>query len=530
MPTGMIWTGEPLDVPEMSLATLLLERCAHFADRPAFIDSHTGAVTSFTQLAELTTNVTQSLQDRGTNSGDVIATILPNSTTLAVLILGIAAHSATLTPLNPRLTRSEMMKHFEATGARQIVTSPELVTDVRESLKGQHNIEVVSSEEVTAPGPNSAPTIPAGPDDVAALMMSSGTTGIPKAVMQTHRNLVAQILSMQVAENLTEDVVTVAVFPFFHTGGLSLMLSMLYAGASQILLPAYDLRGLLSAIETYGVNHLTVPPPVVVDLAQSGYVDDFDLSSLCLIRWGAAPLPEPVAMSCSNRLGCAVLPGYAMSETASRTHTARIDLPRPPGSSGVPNPGVACKVTDIDTGNSLGPNEIGEICIHGPMVMPGYLNAADATAKAIDADGWLHSGDLGFVDESGWLTIVDRLKDVMKVNGYQVTPTELEAVLLTHPMVADVAVVPLPDERSGQIPKAFVVTRGQVSEAELSAHLAANVAPYKRIRTFEFVSEFPAPPPEKCCVACWLIELRWLPFHLSLRKLLQRESCSHLDQ
>jgi acyl-CoA synthetase (AMP-forming)/AMP-acid ligase II len=167
------------------------------------------------------------------------------------------------------------------------------------------------------------------------------------------------------------------------------------------------------------------------------------------------------------------------------------------GSAGPPFPNTECKIVDLASGAALGPGKTGEICMRGPVLMSGYLNRPDATAQAIDAEGWLHTGDLGAVDHDGWLTVVDRVKELIKYKGYQVAPAELEAVLLGHPCVADVAVVPSPDDGAGEVPKAFVVLNRRATAVELMEYVAARVAPYKKVRRLEFVEQIPKSPSGK---------------------------------
>ena len=232
-------------------------------------------------------------------------------------------------------------------------------------------------------------------------------------------------------------------------------------------------------------------PPIVLALAKNPIVDDYDLSRLKTIVCGAAPLGEEVARACATRLGCRVKQVYGMTETGP-THMA-------------PDDGDPSKIGDGRSvhaehrvqdrrrgdGRRARPRPAGRDLRAGPVMMKGYLNQPEATAQTIDAEGWLHTGDLGFADEDGWLYVVDRLKELIKYKGYQVAPAELEAVLLTHPAVADVAVIPSPDEAAGEVPKAFVVLQGEATADELMAFVAARVAPYKKVRRLEFVEQIP---------------------------------------
>ena len=201
-------------------------------------------------------------------------------------------------------------------------------------------------------------------------------------------------------------------------------------------------------------------PPIVLALSKHPIVDNYRLPKLKTIFSGAAPLGEDLTRACMDRLGITVRQGYGMTETSPVTHSS----PAPPldikfGSVGVPAPNTECKIIDLETGAPLGPGEKGEVCVRGPQVMTGYLNNPEATAQTIDADGWLHTGDIGYADEDGHFFIVDRAKELIKYKGLQVAPAELEAVLLTHPSVADAAVIPYPDEEAGEVPKGIIVLK-----------------------------------------------------------------------
>jgi acyl-CoA synthetase (AMP-forming)/AMP-acid ligase II len=224
-------------------------------------------------------------------------------------------------------------------------------------------------------------------------------------------------------------------------------------------------------------------------------VDNYDLSKLKTLFSGAAPLSEQLARACGARLGCGIRQGYGMTETSPAIHltAAETDWSKC-GSIGQCVPNTECKIVDVETGELLGHGREGEICMRGPQMMKGYLNRPEATAATIDADGWLHTGDIGYCDESGHFFIVDRLKELIKYKGMQVAPAELEALLLTHPAVADAAVVPVADEEAGELPKAFVVRKPgaeEVGAEELMAFVAARVAPYKKIRRLEFIAQIP---------------------------------------
>jgi acyl-CoA synthetase (AMP-forming)/AMP-acid ligase II len=213
---------------------------------------------------------------------------------------------------------------------------------------------------------------------------------------------------------------------------------------------------------------------------------------------GAAPLSAELAREVSARVGCRMMQGYGMTETSPVTHSnAGPTADKSPGSVGPLVPNTEGRIVDPATGADLGPGEQGEICVRGPQIMKGYLDRADATAAMIDRDGWLHTGDIGYVDADGAFYVVDRLKELIKYKGCPVAPAELEALLLTHPAVADAAVIPSPDAEAGEVPKAFVVARSQVTAEELMSYVADRVAPAKRVRRLEMVDQIPKSPSGK---------------------------------
>src|SRR5213076_662114 len=250
--------------------------------------------------------------------------------------------------------------------------------------------------------------------------------------------------------------------------------------------------------QQYRITRAFVVPPLVLALAKHPAVDRYDLSSVSRMMSGAAPLDAALETACDRRVGCRLIQGYGLTEASPVTH-ANPDEPgkAKPGTVGLLLPNTQCRVVDATTGADLGLEEDGELLIRGPQVMLGYLNNPEATAATLDADGWLHTGDIGRVDADGYFTIVDRLKELIKYKGFQVPPAELEAVLRTHPAVGDAAVIPIPDAECGEVPKAFVVLRRAVPPEALLAYVAERVAPYKKIRAVEVVDAIPRSPSGK---------------------------------
>jgi acyl-CoA synthetase (AMP-forming)/AMP-acid ligase II len=349
-------------------------------------------------------------------------------------------------------------------------------------------------------------------EDTAVILYTSGTTGPSKGVMLTHRNLLANALQIKAwAGHLTfspEDVV-LGVTPFSHPLGLVIDVQLsLICGCTLVTMPRFEPAQFLQLFQKYRVTLTTVAPPIVRALAKHPLVDNYDLSSLRLAVSGFGPLSKAVAEAFTARLGCQVLPGYGLVEAAAivcvRPLTSGVSKP---GSVGLALPNTELQLVDVVTGEGVGPGVLGELWLRGPQVMKGYLNDPDATAVAptsiaptavtIDTNGWLHTGDMGMVDADGYFYVVDRLKELIVCEGFQVVPAELEAVLLGHTAVADVCVIGKPDEEAGEIPKAFIVLKAAAQPEEILAYVAGRVAPYKKIREIEFVDTIPKSPTGK---------------------------------
>jgi acyl-CoA synthetase (AMP-forming)/AMP-acid ligase II len=344
---------------------------------------------------------------------------------------------------------------------------------------------------------------------VVVLPYSSGTTGLPKGVMLTHRNLVANLCQINGAKDFDafqERDCILAVLPLFHIYGMVVVLKLgLANGATIVTMPRFDFEEFLATTQKYKITNLPIVPPIVLAMVKSPIVDNYDLSSVRMVFSGAAPLGEAQAKELQQRLQCEVRQGYGMTEASPVTHISptRKGVPAKIASVGRVVPNSEVKIVDPATGEPVGRvHAEGELLIRGPHIMKGYLNNPDATAASIDPEGWYHTGDVGYVDEEGWFYIVDRTKELIKYKGMQVAPAELEALLLTHAAVLDVAVVRRPDEEAGEIPKAFVVlkpdpqSRATTGES-IMTWVADRVSPHKRVRRLEFVDQIPRSPSGK---------------------------------
>lgn len=333
-------------------------------------------------------------------------------------------------------------------------------------------------------------------DDVVALLHSSGSTGTPKGVMLTHRNMVANVLQISLGAPNAEDEKVLAVPPFHHAFGLIMaMNASLLQGSTIVTMPRFDPEAYLAAIQEHRITRLFIVPTIAVLLAKSPLVDRYDLSSVRSIVSGGAALDPGIARRVRDRIGCRINQGYGLTEAL--VSFMQLDGSVANASVGRNTPNIECRIVDVETGAERGRGHTGEILIRGPHVMKGYLNAEEATREVLDPDGFLHTGDLGYMDDDGQLFLVDRLKELIKYKGQQVSPVELETLLQAHPKVADAAVIGVPDEEASEIPKGFVVAREPVTPEELMSYIAERVAPYKKIRRLEFVDEIPRTPVGK---------------------------------
>jgi acyl-CoA synthetase (AMP-forming)/AMP-acid ligase II len=495
-----------IDIPETPLTRFVLRHAARLADKPALIDGLTGRTLTYGQFVESIHRVAFGLTTRGFRKGDVFATVCPNILEFPIAFFAVASIGGTMTMANPLLTADELARQLADACPRFVLTVPERLDAVREATAAANVEEVFVVGEASGAASfatllaqdGHVPMVEINPgEDIALLPYSSGTTGRQKGVMLSHRNLVAKTLSWHAIDAIAEDDVLAVVFPFFHIGGILSLDIFLSCGAALVITPSFEFAAFLRLLQDRRVTRTLVAPPVLLELSRHPLVDEFDLSRLETIHWGGAPLSEKIARACGERLGCRVKQVYGLTEASAQTHVVPADVDGPPGSGGLPVPGIRCKIVDVATGAELGPGETGEICVRGEQVMKGYLNNPAATAQMIDGDGWLHSGDVGYADADGWIFIVDRVKELIKYKAYQVAPAELEAVLLAHPAVADAAVIPSPTEEAGEVPKAFVVLKEAASAEELMAFVAARVAPYKKVRRLEFVELIPKSPSGK---------------------------------
>ena len=500
----MIFRGPHPDVviPEVSITDFIFATTGNFKDKPALVDGPSGRSMTYGQFEDAVRRVAASLARKGFAKGDVFAIFSTNCIEYAVMFHAVAMLGGIVTTLNPLYVAEEAAFQLRDAGARFLITVPLCIEKAAAAAKAAkiEELFVFGESEGATPfaslleSDGDVPQVAIDPkNDLVALPYSSGTTGLPKGVMLTHHNLVANMCQMDGLDYFHHEDRLLCVLPLFHIYGLVVVLNMgLHLGSTIVIMPRFDLEQFLAAIQKYRVTLSHIVPPIVLKLAKDPQVDNYDLSSLRMIFSGAAPLGADLSRECMDRIKCGIRQGYGMTETSPVTHSSPADPARMKhGSVGTAAPNTEVKVVDPASGAELGPNEEGEICVRGPQIMMGYLNNLEATARTIDDDKWLHTGDIGYADEDGHFFVVDRVKELIKYKGFQVAPAELEAVLLTHPAIADAAVIPTHDDEAGEVPKAFVVTKQETSGEEIMDFVAARVAPHKKIREVEFIPQIP---------------------------------------
>jgi long-chain acyl-CoA synthetase len=514
--------------PQVPLSTLL-ERAAHlFPDRAAC--TLYGKPTTFARLADQARRLARALADRGARPGRHVGVLLPNIPEYLVALQAIWLTGATALQLSPLMVAEEVGHWLEATGCHMVVTLDLLAPAVMGALeRGPLEHVVLTSlarrmamwrgmlyriERLRRNGyfrmPNDAhrhryqellqsppleQTVPINPEeDVAVLAPTGGTTASPKAVMLTHRNLLANALQLRHwcgGEDGTESLL--GVLPFFHSYGLSVSLLTGWAKGSTLhLYPRFETRAVLDLLETQKPEMVPAVPAMLNALNNLMRGKTHDLSFIRFVISGASALEPAVRAEFESHHVGAVVEGYGLTEASPVTHANPPGERNRPGTIGLPLPDTEARLVDPDTGKELGAGEVGELVVRGPQVMKGYFNNPMAT-EAVLRDGWLFTGDMARRDAEGYYTLVDRKRDIIKTSGYLVFPAEVEEVLRSYPDVAEAAVVGVPDRDKGEVVKALVVPRSgcKLDLSALEGHCRLHLGKQKRPRQFEVVSELP---------------------------------------
>lgn len=524
-PEGVPTTQE---YPEIPLQRLLTDAAAKSPEAVATMFFN--RTMSYGELDALSDRVAVMLQDLGVQKGDRVALFLPNCPQFVFCHFGILKAGAITVPFNPTYKEREIRAQLRDCGAK-VMIALDIVYEPVHRVRDETPLERVLLTSIVEymPGllrrlaslrrdvrprlfPNTdrlpdllgkaegEPTsVPVDPkEDVAVLLYTGGTTGVPKGVMLTHYNQVANAIQAASIGYYDGPSRVLAVLPYFHTYGMTTCLhAPLSQGGSIVLLPQFHIKDTLKAIQRHRPTHFPGVPTMYVALLSAPNLAKYDLKSVRYCVSGAAPLPQDVARRWKEVTGAMIVEGYGLTETSPVTHANPMDdwAKVRFGSIGIPLPDTAAKIVDLETGEKeLPPGERGELVIAGPQVMKGYWNRAEETA-AVLRDGWFHTGDIAEMDESGYFHIVDRKTDMIIVGGFNVYPGEVEEALFDHEAVKLAAVVGVPDEFRGEVPKAYVVLEegyaGKVTEADLLAYCEENLSKAKVPQSIEFRDELP---------------------------------------
>ncbi|KAI7752753.1 hypothetical protein M8C21_026835 [Ambrosia artemisiifolia] len=504
-------------VPDnLTLPEFVLKDAELYLNHVAFVDAITKRSCTHGEVVRDVRRFSKGLRSLGLQTGHVVVVILPNVIEYAIVALGVMAAGGVFSGANPSSHSSEIKKQVDLAEAKLIVTDERTYNKVKELglpviIIGEERVQgTIYWNELlqTSEQSNNIDTeIVVKQDDLCALPFSSGTTGLSKGVMLTHRNIVANLCStlFSVNQDFIGKITILGLIPYFHIYGLTgILCATLRNKGKVVVMGRYDLSSVLKALIEHEVHFAPIVPPILLGLVKHPIDEDLAKLQLRSVMTAAAPLAPEIYEEFRRKFPqIEVQEAYGMTEHSCITlthgdpnkghHTAK------KRSVGCILPNLEVKFIDPDTGRSLPANTPGEICVRSQCVMKGYYRNESETAQTIDERGWLHTGDIGYIDDEGDVFIVDRLKELIKYKGFQVAPAELEGILLGHPSVKDAAVVGLPDKDAGEIPGANVVMSKDAKESEedMMKYVADNVAQYKKVRVLHFVDEIPKSPSGK---------------------------------
>lgn len=512
MPPGARASIVPYQV--YPLWEVLGQTASRLPHKVAVIDG--GREVTFAQFDEKSNRLAAALAGLGVKKADRVGLFAPNCAEFIIGFFGIIKTGAAVTPVNAAYRERELAHQLGNAGAKVIIVHQALLPVVQAARSELPELETVivigeaggadlTLGELLSKHRPEPPRVSIDPrEDLAVLPSSSGTTGLPKGVMLTHFNLTSnldQFLSRPgEASVMREEDVVLVHLPLFHSYGMTVLMNAAIAsGATQVHMARFDMEQFLALCSQHRVTMLVTVPPVILLITQVPDIQKYDLSSMRVCISGAAPLSEELQQRLEGLTGIPTIQGYGLTETSPITNLDYLEPER--HRSGSIGPALADteeKVVDSEDGEQELPRgEVGELLIKGPQVMKGYWKNPEETAETIK-DGWLHTGDLARMDEEGYVYIVDRKKELIKYKGFQVAPAEMEALLLEHPQVLDVAVVGKPDVEAGEVPKAYVVAKGPgLTAEEIMSFVASRVAGFKKIREVEFIDQIPKSPSGK---------------------------------
>ncbi|KAM3201058.1 putative CoA ligase CCL5 [Capsicum annuum] len=498
------------DCPDLDTAKFVLSQFpspAQASSQIALIDTASNQNITYAQLNRSILSLATGLYHAlGVRKGDVVFVLSPNSVMYPTICLAVLSIGAILSPSNPLNTESEIGKQVRLSGPKLAIAAPEEVhklvptgVPTLVTTRPKDDEKSVSVEDLIENcDPLELPKDRPMPSDTAAILYSSGTTGVSKGVVLTHANFVEimKLLKYYVEITSSQDDVFLCFIPMFHVYGLAFFgLGLFCSGVTTVLMQKFDFEAMLEAIQTHKISHIPAVPPVILGLVKYNK-GSHDISSLRSVTSGAAPLSKEVADAFQEKFPWVELKqGYGLTKTtgAATFFVTNKEAKAHPSSVGLLFPGFSAKVVNHETGEALPPFKEGELWMKGPGIMKEYFGNEEATTATITKDGWLKTGDLCYFDNEGYLYIVDRIKELIKHNGYQVAPAELEAILLSHHEILDAAVVPLEDEEAGQIPLAYVVraASSSLTQDQVIHFVASQVAPYKKVRRVNFINAIP---------------------------------------
>ncbi|XP_054822036.1 4-coumarate--CoA ligase-like 9 [Prosopis cineraria] len=468
------------------------------------IDSVTGRLLSYSLFLRQVKNLASSLVSLAPLSKGHVAFILsPSSLHIPVLYFSLLSLGVIVSPANPLSSDSEVAHQvqlvqpviaFATSSTAHKIPNLQYGTILLDSPQFLSMIDGLPGNVNSGSG-----TVEVSQSDTAAILFSSGTTGRVKGALLTHGNFISVISGLHYTRHLNSNDEARRVYlfplPLFHVFGFFALISSVAAGDTVVLMRRFDFGEMLKAVERYKITTMPVSPPLVVALTKSEFASKYDLSSLRFLGCGGAPLGKEVAENFKVKFpNVEISEGYGLTESSGlATRMIGPEETKRHGSVGRLEKNFEAKIVDSVSGEALPPGKKGELWLRGPTIMKGYVADETATTDTLDSEGWLKTGDLCYFDSHGFLFIVDRIKELIKYKAYQVPPAELELLLLSHPEIADAAVIPYPDEDAGQIPMAFVVRKSgsNIIASEVMDFVAKQVAPYKKIRRLSFVNNIP---------------------------------------
>ncbi|MFD2211086.1 long-chain-fatty-acid--CoA ligase [Virgibacillus halophilus] len=493
-----------------------------------------GREMSFSEVYQQSRKMAHYLQTAGVEKGDRVAIMLPNCPQSVISYYGALLAGATVVQVNPLYKERELEYQLNDSGAVVLVCLDILlptVSAIRSSTSVAHLIVtgikdylpfpknaiypflqkrqtkmVINLEEnedthiwkhiMKHSAPDYKEVVIDPKNDLALLQYTGGTTGYPKGVMLTHYNLVANVQMIQawLYKSKPGEEIILGILPFFHVYGMTAVMNLsIMFGSKMVLLPKFDAKDVLKTIDKMKPTLFPGAPTIYVGLLNHPDMHKYDLSSIEACISGSAPLPAEVQSKFESVTSGRLVEGYGLSETSPITHANFVWNNRVNGSIGVPWPDTAAKIIDMETMEEAEIGDVGELAVKGPQVMKGYWNRPEETENVLNEDGWLLTGDLGYMDENGYFYIVDRKKDIIIAGGYNVYPREVEEVLYEHEAVLEAAVAGVPDPYRGETVKAYVVLKDghQVSEEELNSYCRKKLAAFKVPRIYDFREELP---------------------------------------